>query len=49
VKKEDQQPLRKLIEEIPIFSLTKETLEEVLPFDRDMEERLVEVIKVLKI
>jgi len=45
LKKEEQQPLRKLMEDILLFSLTKELLEEVLPPEKELVVDLVEEIK----
>lgn len=45
LKKEEQQPLRELIEDILLFSLTKELLEEVLPPEKELVVELVEEIK----
>ena len=45
LKKQEQQPLRKLMEEILLFSLTKELLEEVLEPEKELGVELVEEIK----
>ena len=45
MKKQEQQPLRKLMEDILLFSLTKELLEEVLPPEKELVVDLVEEIK----
>ncbi|MDH7511904.1 MAG: hypothetical protein QHH14_03035 [Clostridiales bacterium] len=44
-KKEEQQPFRKLMEDILLFSLTKELLEEVLEPEKELVVELVEEIK----
>ena len=46
LKKQEQQPLRKLMEEILLFSLTKELLEEVLEPEKELVVELVEEIKL---
>jgi hypothetical protein len=45
LKKEEQQPFRKLMEDILLFSLTKELLEEVLEPEKELVTELVEEIK----
>ncbi|MCK4430062.1 MAG: UPF0236 family protein [Candidatus Aminicenantes bacterium] len=45
LKKQEQQPLRKLMEEILLFSFTKELLEEVLEPEKELVAELVEEIK----
>lgn len=45
LKKEEQQPFRKLMEDILLFSLTKELLEEVLEPEKELVVELVEEIK----
>jgi len=45
LKKQEQQSLRKLMEEILLFSLTKELLEEVLEPEKELVVELVEEIK----
>ena len=45
LKKEEQQPLRELMEDILLFSLTKELLEEVLEPEKELVVELVEEIK----
>jgi len=44
-KKEEQKPFRKLIDEILLFSLTREMVEELLPQDKKVVVQLVEEIK----
>jgi len=44
-KKEEQEPLHRLMKEILLFSLTKELLEEVLPPERELVVELAEEIK----
>ena len=45
LKKQEQLPFRKLLEEIPLFWLTQEVLEEVLPAEKEVIVGLVEEIK----
>jgi hypothetical protein len=45
LKKREQFPFRKLLEEIPLFWLTQEVLEEVLPPEKEVIVELVEEIK----
>lgn len=42
LKKEDQRPFRQFLEEIPLFWLTQEMLEEVLPPEKELVVELVE-------
>lgn len=44
-KKEEQEPFRKLIDEILLFSLTREMIEQLLPQDKKVVVELVEEIK----
>jgi len=44
-KKEEQKPFRKLIDEILLFSLTREMIEQLLPQDKKIVVELVEEIK----
>jgi len=45
LKKEEQQPFRKMFKEIPIFSFTKERLEKITPSDYKKIKALVEKTK----
>jgi len=44
-KKKEQEPLRELLESIPLFWLSKNILEDVLPPERELVVELVEEIK----